>query len=207
MAKGRKEWPLKIQFETALHHGSGFGMAGLVDRCALRGSDGLPYLAGSALKGKFRYSVLRLELWRGHPACEFGDRPVCKEQEPCVMCRLFGSRVKRGALLFTDAYLPEDHRALFVADELKGEETRALFRSDALYRATTAMDRVRAVAKVGHLFTTEVLPARLEFEGEIRGPEEFEALLKEAAGLLTHFGAGGARGLGRCNYRIGGQTE
>jgi CRISPR/Cas system CSM-associated protein Csm3 (group 7 of RAMP superfamily) len=176
-------------------------MAGLVDRCVLRDGDGLPYLAGSALKGKFRHAVLRIRLARSEGGCEFGDRPDCAEQAPCLVCDLFGSRVRRGKLLFSDAHPGAEHRLLFGED---GKQERALFRADALYRGTTAIDRVRGIAREGHLFTTEVLPAGLEFEATVRGPAEYKTLLREAAQVLTHFGSGGARGLGRCLYSLGG---
>lgn len=196
----KKQWPLKVRFETALHHGNGLGMAGLVDRCALRDSDGMPYLAGSALKGKFRWAVLSLKLARDESACEFGDRPDCCEDDPCDVCHLFGSRVLRGATTFRDGYPDEQYAHLLGSG---GTPTRALFRRDATYRATTAMNRVTGIAREGMLFSTEILPAGMEFRSEIRGPEEFEGLLGDAARLLTHFGAGGARGLGRCDFLFG----
>jgi len=175
MARNIETWPLRITLETPLHHGSGLGMAGLVDRCVLRDSDGLPYLAGSALKGRFRHAVLRISLARGESACEFGDRPDCAERAPCAVCELFGSRVQRGKLLFSDAYPGAEHRLLF-GDE--GKQVRALFRADALYRGTTAIDRIRGIAREGHLFTTEVLPAGLEFEAAVRGPAVYKTLLR-----------------------------
>jgi CRISPR/Cas system CSM-associated protein Csm3 (group 7 of RAMP superfamily) len=199
MPRTLKVWPLVVQFETPLHHGSGLGMARLVDRCAVRDTQGCPYLAGSALKGKFRHAALRIELALGESACEFGDRPECPGDNPCALCRLFGSRVRRGQLVFTDAYPGERYGLLL---DTETEQRRALFHSDALYRATTALDRVRGVAREGMLFTTEVLPAGIEFQGEIRGPAEYDTLLRQAANLLTHFGANGARGLGRCTYKF-----
>ena len=51
---------LIVEFQTAVHHGSGYGLAGVVDRGALRDDEGMPYLAGSGLKGKFRAAVARL---------------------------------------------------------------------------------------------------------------------------------------------------
>ncbi len=193
----KTEWPLKIQFETAVHHGNGRGMAGLIDRCALRDGKGVPYLAGSALKGKFRYAALRIGLAREETVCEFGDRPECEEEKPCAICDLFGSRTQIGRAQFRDAYPGPEYRLLINGQE---SEERALFRRDATYRATTAIDRATGGARKGMLFSTEVLPAGIEFVSEIRGPAEYEVLLGEAAHLLTHFGAGGARGLGRCTY-------
>ncbi len=55
-----------------------------------------------------------------------------------------------------------------------------------------------------HLFTTETLPPGMVFESEVFGEAsgEEEGLLGQACRLLTHFGADGARGLGRCQCRL-----
>jgi hypothetical protein len=63
------------------------------------------------------------------------------------------------------------------------------------------------------LYTTETLPPYLVFEGSVEGDlesdagglnmEKQEELLRNAALILTHFGAGGARGLGFCEWKIG----
>ena len=50
---------LIIDFESALHHGSGYGLAGLVDRPFLRDGKQMPYLSGAALKGKFPKIIKR----------------------------------------------------------------------------------------------------------------------------------------------------
>jgi CRISPR/Cas system CMR subunit Cmr4 (Cas7 group RAMP superfamily) len=96
-----KSRQLEISFHCSFHHGNGFGIAGLIDRAVLRDSYGMPYLAGSAIKGKFRHAALRLLLSQGQQACEYGDSP--RGCAPCPLCRMFGSRLRRGALIFSDA--------------------------------------------------------------------------------------------------------
>lgn len=104
---------LRVTFETAVHHGSGFGIAGLVDRAVLRDGQGLPYLAGSALKGKFRHAAQQIvggEL----PASRKPCRPpglYCRTEPVCDICFLFGSPLHAGGVVFEDAYPPEAERA------------------------------------------------------------------------------------------------
>lgn len=199
-----KKRVLRIEFESAFHHGSGFGLAGIVDRTVLRDTGGVPYLAGSAIKGKFRHAVLRILLAEGKggkKACRYGDvAGVCLD-EPCAVCLMFGSPYRQGRLRFTDAY-PEG--AIRTALEGVHRATQgAVFRPDSTVRANTAMDRARGTAKEHLLFTTETLPPVIQFSCEIAGEleEEGERLLKEAAMLLTHFGADSSRGLGRAAYK------
>jgi CRISPR/Cas system CSM-associated protein Csm3 (group 7 of RAMP superfamily) len=191
--------PLEIRFRTAFHHGSGFGIAGLLDRAVLRDSRGMPYLAGSAIKGKFRHAALRLLLTSGERACHYGDNP--KNCGPCPLCLIFGSRLKPGTLLFSDAFPNEDLQAPLSSLH---DTSKALFR-DSHARPGIALDRGLGVTRRHLLFSTETLPPFLAFRGEIRGDlgdSALESLLSQAAQVLTHFGAGSSHGLGSCEYRI-----
>lgn len=91
---------LQVRFHTAMHHGSGFGLVGIVDQTVLRDCDGMPYLAGSSLKGRLRHAALRVLLSSGKPACEYGSQSVvCDGSDSCSVCFLFGSRLRQGYLL------------------------------------------------------------------------------------------------------------
>src|SRR5689334_21675621 len=95
---------LSIEFTAAVHHGSGFGLAGVVDRAALRDRQGIPYLTGSAIKGKFRWAALRILRSLGKLACGPPERETCKAAPWCGLCRVFGSPMKPGGAIFADAY-------------------------------------------------------------------------------------------------------
>ena len=129
---------LTIAFSTALHHGSGFGRGGLVDRTILRDAAGLPYLAGSSIKGRFRHAVLRILLAQGEKACQPGDHvDVCKEEPYCALCELFGSPFRQGGLTFTDARLDGVTARIF-EEILMGSGSAP---RDAMVRSSTAIDR------------------------------------------------------------------
>ena len=94
---------LIIELKTALHHGSGFGLAGIVDRAVLRDHRGMPYLAGSALKGKLRYAAHRYLLASKVGACG-PPKPWCETEKGCLFCEIFGSPRRQGKAVFEDAY-------------------------------------------------------------------------------------------------------
>jgi CRISPR/Cas system CSM-associated protein Csm3 (group 7 of RAMP superfamily) len=190
---------LEIRFQAAFHHGSGFGIAGLVDRAVVRDSRGIPYLAGSAIKGKFRHAALRLLFSNGERPCEYGGDP--QQCAPCALCLLFGSRLARGALVFSDAW-PDD-AAQEILGAIQGAST--IVRSDSHVRPGIALDRGLGTTRGQLLFSTETLPAFMVFHSQIKGEigdEKLEELIRRSAQVLTHFGAGSSRGLGNCEYVI-----
>jgi len=193
---------LEVRFQTAMHHGCGFGIAGLVDRGILRDSSGLPYLAGSSIKGRLRHAALRLLVTEGEPVCRYADQKAVCREEACGLCALFGSPWRSGRLRFSDAYPSGEMRLLLetLAETSKG----GILHRDSAVRAATAIDRRLGKARENHLFTTEALPDAVAFEGRILGDldESGEQLLKNAATILTHFGADAARGLGQCEFQI-----
>lgn len=195
---------LRIEFEDACHHGSGFGKAGCADRTVLRDGAGMPYLAGSAIKGRLRHAAVRVLLARkAGKVCQYGDaKGACTGEEPCPVCRLFGSPVRAGGLRFGDAYPTGDVELVLRSIQQAGRG--AGLPGDSTVRTSTAVDRRRGVVKEQLLFSTETLPAGLVFEGAVSGEMEAEEerLLREACRVLTHFGADGARGLGRCTWKL-----
>ncbi len=196
-----RTWNLMIEFEAAMHHGSGLGLAGLLDRPLLRDERGLPYLSGAALKGKLRHAALQLCRSGFGGACSQVAGSFCRGEPRCRMCRLFGSPWTEGALRFTDARPRADDLALLGILISAGDHRE--LRAGTEVRRTTAIDRRRRGTRRYHLFSTETA-AKLEMEARISGsltdPEvEF---LRACCQVLTHFGAGSTRGLGRCQYRL-----
>jgi CRISPR/Cas system CSM-associated protein Csm3 (group 7 of RAMP superfamily) len=188
-----------LKFESALHHGSGYGLAGLVDRPFLRDAERMPYLSGAAIKGKFRWAALRLINSKagGEKICGQKAGAYCRRGTACRLCRIFGSPWHSGRAFFGEAHLTEEQRAIL---QLVKPSDRT---AGTTIRATTAIERARRVVKKDHLFTTEVAPA-MTFVGSIEGALEQEdwELLRQCALVLTHFGADGSRGLGRCRYEL-----
>ena len=193
---------LTITLNSALHHGSGFGLNGLVDRAVLRDTSGVPYLAGSALKGKLRHSALRVLLAEGKPACHTGDGATwCAEPNNCELCLLFGSPRREGSLFFTDAY-PIGETGKLLTELARLPRAGSLHR-DSMTRARTSIDRKLGTVRPRLLFSTEVLPEFLVFEAKIHGNMGPHLdLLRKACRVVTHFGADGARGLGECALAI-----
>jgi CRISPR/Cas system CSM-associated protein Csm3 (group 7 of RAMP superfamily) len=197
---------ITIRFESGLHHGSGFGLSGLVDRAVLRDGRGVPYLAASAIKGKLRHATLRVVLSEGEPACQTADGGTwCAETEVCAICTLFGSPRREGGLFFTDAYPSGETGKLL--EELEQLPRVAGLHRDSMVRARSSIDRKLGTARARLLYSTEVLPEFLVFEGRICGViQSHLELLRKASRVITHFGADGARGLGRCALEIGDEV-
>lgn len=195
---------LRIEFSTALHHGSGFGIAGLVDRAVLRDQQEMPYLAGSALKGKFRYAASLVLQGEGKPVCRVQVRPqFCTRGNWCAVCRIFGSPTKSGAAIFTDAYPARDFEdGLFRS--LLASSISPLLAGGSDVRASVGIDRFTRTARSQHLFSTETIRPGMQFGGEILGAgiDVEREFFKNCARVLTNFGADSARGLGFCEYSI-----
>jgi CRISPR/Cas system CSM-associated protein Csm3 (group 7 of RAMP superfamily) len=188
---------LKIDFDKPFHHGSGFGVAGLVDRPFLQDANRMPYLSGAALKGKFRWASLRILRTRATAdLCGQQAGSFCRAK-PCQLCRMFGSPWFAAQFGFSAAYPIPEHIAIlqFTTPDWRTAGTTV--------RSTTAIDRARLVAKHGHLFSSEVAPP-LTFTGSIEtlSVEQDWTLLEECTAILGHFGADSARGLGQCTYSI-----
>lgn len=193
------ELRLIVDFDSPLHHGSGYGLAGVVDRAVLRDAKGIPYLAGSALKGKFRYAASLILRSRGDRRCGPPDNDYCRA-DFCQLCVIFGSPLNAGSAIFEDAYPME--RSLMNA--ITQGSRFSVHSPDSEVRINTALDRHTRTVKPRHLFSTETITILRAFEGRIRGGLTLEQrdLLSNCATLLDHFGSSSSRGLGRCSYSV-----
>ncbi len=192
---------IRIEFKDPLHHGSGFGAAGMIDRTLVRDASAMPYLAGSAIKGKLRYATALLMPAEGGNPCR-SPGTWCRGEPFCGICILFGSPVRQGTAEFHDAYPTEEFRARM---QVLIDQAASPFLAGATeVRASTSISRRWRRGESRHLYSTESAPAGIVFEGEIGGrldPRHVE-LLQKAAAMITHFGADGARGLGACTLRL-----
>lgn len=197
---------VRLELETPLHVGTGYGLAGYIDARTLAGPDGYPYIPGSSLKGRLRYYLRRLL-----PALGRGTG------NPGPLENLFGEEEQVGNLFFTDLRL--DRAWVNLAERLRQRTDEETPVEGLLTRRHTnvMLSRLRGVAVEQRLFTVETVTPHLGFHGRIHGHLSDEgrtltvkghtcprdlALLVAACRALTHLGGRKSRGLGRCRLII-----
>jgi CRISPR/Cas system CSM-associated protein Csm3 (group 7 of RAMP superfamily) len=198
---------VRISFEAPFIMGSGHGRAGIFDHTTILDGRGRAYIPGSSLKGRLRHWCHRiicslaqenvtdpLDFNTLCPA--IGDR-FCRGSV-CAFCRLFGSPVHQGEYRFEDGALSS---GMDVVDGFTGEERLYTIAAQTEGRTRIAIDRQRAVARSGHLFSYEHGAPYLGFNARITGPEDEQVrvLLEYSCRCLTHLGGGASVGLGRCS--------
>jgi len=202
MALHKVELNLRLELASALHIGTGYGLAGYLDALTMTDAAGLPYVPGASLKGRLRYYAD--DLLRG-----WGYGPAGREP----LNNLFGQEDRAGSLTFGDLCLTDDWKNLLT--EAGGAHAAPGLRTER--RTNVMLSRLRGVALEQHLFTVEAAPAHLTFAGRIFGalpdggrvttsawgdcPHDL-ALLAAAVQALTHLGGRKSRGLGRCQLQI-----
>jgi CRISPR/Cas system CSM-associated protein Csm3 (group 7 of RAMP superfamily) len=213
MASPEIQLALRLELLTPMHVGTGYGLAGYLDARMATDEHGRPYVPGSSLKGRLRHYLRRAALQLG----DDGRDDVSAE------INIFGEEDRVGALFFSDCHLAAAWQNL---NEQANADTPAgnpgsspALRNPLLgdRRQSVMISRLRGVALEKHLFSTEVAPARLAFEGQIAGrlpdngrtvraagitcPRDL-ALLVAACQMLTHLGGRKSRGLGSCRLVI-----
>jgi CRISPR/Cas system CSM-associated protein Csm3 (group 7 of RAMP superfamily) len=181
---------------------TGLGIAGLVDRTVVRDANGMPWIPGSTVKGRWRFFAERLLLsgvdlspLRVHGAAS----PHCKSSsDACILCRLFGNPSVPSLVRVGQASLGEPWREVVRA--LLDADRNPVVRPDVEVRPGIALSRRRRSALPDHLFQDEAVPAGLRFEGTLRlssgiSPDE-EAFLRGAGRLVDSLGARKATGRG-----------
>jgi CRISPR/Cas system CSM-associated protein Csm3 (group 7 of RAMP superfamily) len=199
------ELRITITLQSALHIGTGLGLAQILDDRIVQGphpqAEGadLPYVPGSSLKGRLRYHVRRLSALIG----EYQQAASGGSER-----RLFGSPAAPGGLHFGDAYIAD----VTLARKLAGIRddpplAQHYARSE---RSFVALSRGRRVALDQRLFRLELADLGLVFAADVRGrlgrqSDEAEydlALLLAASRELTHLGGHKGRGLGYCRLHV-----
>lgn len=196
----RVELPITITLRTALHIGTGFGLAQLLDDVTVQGAHphysgvDLPYIPGSSMKGRLRANLRSL----GAALWELPDHTYRASE-----ARLFGFPDTPGSLVFRNAYLQRPAQLL----GNQGSQARLpyMIRSE---RSFVSLSRQRRVALDKRLFRIELTDHDLTFETRIQGtlPSAHArrdlALLLVALRDLTHLGGHKGRGLGRCQVTL-----
>jgi CRISPR-associated Csx10 family RAMP protein len=195
---------IRLTFDGSFNIGAGALGGSLADKPLTRDARGLPMVPASAFKGRLRHEVERLA-----PVLRPNDPPPCAspvpdamcqgDQEPCPVCRLFGSPWHPGKLTFSDLILVEPD-FLTTGEAPLGD-----------VRYGVGLSRQRRVAEDQLLYTTEVfLPGTpLTLSGTISGnlDEEDLALLQAALDSLFTVGGGKTKGLGWFELTLNIQDE
>lgn len=219
-----------VHLESGLHVGTGLGIGGILDGLTVQDRDGLPIIPGSSIKGRLRWQCARLlrplGLLPEEPdRHDERERDACR-QDPCPVCRVFGSARQPGGLAFRDAWLGDLDAAVTTwgaeADRPPGPQGYL-----TMMQAGVQIDRKWRTAADKHLYSHQRTEANLDFRGEIEGRmrvrdlgehyEQWAALPPEvgllvAGMLLTRsLGGGGTKGWGAASMEplwvtVGGTT-
>lgn len=194
---------LTITLQTALHIGTGLGLAQILDDRVVQGPHPdapgapLPYIPGSSLKGRLRYHARQL-----------AGVLLAPEQRSRAEVRLFGLAESPGGLTFSDAHLADAALANSLAAN-DGALLPLLGRSE---RSFVGLSRERRVALNQRLFRLELADGELAFAARIGGwlpaahARSDLGLLIAAMRDMTHLGGHKGRGLGACSCAIGAIT-
>ena len=182
----------KLEIVTGLHIGTGgtYSAIGTADSPVVRDvHDHLPIIPGSSLKGKIRTLLAR-------KYCSTSKEPDNDTEE---IKKLFGSKNKRGQLIFYDLFLNQDclkelrEQGIFSTTEVKFENT---------------IDRLKASANPRQI---ERVIHGCEFDfNMIYDAEESETEAVENIRLLTegmqllqldYLGGNGSRGYGKVKFK------
>jgi len=198
--------PLLVEVDGPLAVNTGF-RRGLINRTVERDAQGLAYIPASSLKGRVRRACEQVACQVGLRVCR-APRPsgMCSAhtQQPCLVCRVFGSPGRGSGLRWQDARLVLDYQKVFAGDE---GNRQAQFYT----RTQVQLSRTLGIAAHDHLFTSEFAIENLRFESAIAGWLDITPVADEDATggyelllllaglrLVNTMGSSGSRGAGHC---------
>lgn len=203
---------LTITFHSPFIVGSGFGTV-LVDSSTVKDSDNIAYLPASSIKGKIRSEFKKnIEALNAGSVCNSiinNNTDLCKQQdikEACVICRIFGSELHEGSLVFEDAVIDLETRKFL--SEI--EKDRAIPAFQSSIRTGIRINRLLKTTDEGALFTQEGANPAIILTARIYGTcyitdDEYN-YLKGTIKAITHLGGNKARGMGRCDIEVTEQS-
>jgi len=153
---------LEITLNSAWHVGTGLSR-GLLDRTTRRNARGEVYLPASTIKGRVRDACERLaRLYISNDEKLHGCQPpdpmnMCRGNDPCVICRIFGSAYVGERLFFEDATLRSDLGEIYDPVDQSHPRTRV------------KLNRRKGIAEAGHLFSAEYVEPQLVFRTQVMG--------------------------------------
>lgn len=188
-------------FRTPVSIFSGLAIAGLVDRMVMRNYEGLPYLPGSSVKGRWRFFAERLlrsddvpEGLRIHGTKE----PLCKDVvNACTLCKLFGNSAIPAMIQVGQAELDNSQRPLFLT--LLERNHNPVVYPDTEIRPGIAISRTRRTTLEDHLFFDEAVPSSVTFSGKVRVNDAVVAVEKQFLSISGRLvdRIGGRKAIGR----------
>ncbi|MCB8983455.1 MAG: hypothetical protein H6659_06510 [Ardenticatenaceae bacterium] len=184
---------VKISARSPLNIGAGAQQGTLAQQGMVKDTHGWPYIPASSLKGKWRHAVEQVARSLEMPeVCTTNDR-MCRRQDPCIVCQIFGSPWSPGKLHFANLVLSGPPVILTLQEDPS-------YYPRTVERTGVAINRQRRVAEDHHLYNTELFwpGIELEFSGILRGDisQRQAALLQAGLRLLTTLGRGNTGGLG-----------
>ncbi len=204
------EWTYTLKFKSPASVFSGLAVAGLLDRMIVRNREGLPFIPGSSVKGRWRYFAERL-LYTHGAASQFHahslDGPICKDADNCcTLCNLFGNASIPSAIWVGQAEPEIDDELKEVLKQLSKTNKNPVCRPDCQVHPGIALDRSKRVALPDHLFFDETAPY-VSFAGKIifkrQLSSEEKKFLKVSARLVDRIGGRKAVGRGALEGGIG----
>jgi CRISPR/Cas system CSM-associated protein Csm3 (group 7 of RAMP superfamily) len=188
---------LTLTFGSPLNIGSGAQRGTLADRAMIKDSRGWPYVPASVLKGRLRHTVEQVADGLGFGICDT-HRKMCRGDDPCAVCRIFGAPWVPGRLRFERLTLSGPQELI---DSLEARTSKQRYPPTS-HRYGVAISRRRGVAEENLLFTTELFEpgTSLAFSGMLRGLNDLEprdaALVVAGLRALPALGRGKSGGLG-----------
>ena len=189
MAKLNIHIDVSINFYNEYFTGGGKGISS-IDSYSLKGINGLPYIPGSALKGKLRYITTGLYSSLTKYKCIFyyGEDKKCE----CIMCKMFGCKENsKGQLNFQNLNLNN-------YNQLEKDSSNLFNNRDGIL-----INRFMKVAKDSSLFNYETASVGGNFyTGEIDGYLDEETykgqllLLYLGFNMMDTLGGFQSRGIG-----------
>jgi len=204
-----------VKLFSPLRIGTGIGVAGYLDNTVTRDGTGKLIVPGSTLKGKTRATFYRLADQLGGKLHSRESEPLgcLANQEPCMICRVFGAPHWPARIHFEPVILhPELQTLLDHLDDDRRRNNRppeAALEYARQIRTNISIDRRQRTTLPDRLFTSEVVDPQVIFYGRITSSvgmpiSVFEtSLLSASMGFITHLGGARGRGLGRCELIIG----
>ena len=194
---------LHFCFVSNFHVGSGYGHATVADQTIIRNFQKLPYIPASTIKGKLRSLARRITLSGGldvDDICQtITKKEICKSDivnDACIICRLFGSPLHEGKLIFCDGILDQNFALL---DDLN--KIHRITRRITDTRPCVKIGRTRRIATAKSLFTIESTVSDLQFTAKIQLrdilSDKEKELIDNSVTILTHLGGQLSRGWGK----------
>ena len=176
-----------ITFYSPWHCGSGTSAGADVDELTIKDAQGMPFIPGKTLKGLIREAVEDYARYTGNAKLQ-------RDQIEMV----FGSleNCKIGMAHFTDAFFEEKEYQAIVSNNAQS----FLFK-----KLTTTSIGENGIAREHSLRSLEVTVPCTLYASIIGVPADACEMIEKSFGFIKRLGQKRNRGLGRCDFKKGGE--